>query len=102
MQPTIPLAFTFQLFQQIPDLIRKGSNALRCCPIGKAGVHPQCAKHLHQMGFTGSEESAHPGSRLFGLANIAQKGLQNNLQSMFVLPITDKGFKLISEYIKIM
>ena len=49
------------------------------------------------MGFTRTVEAGDPHSWLLGGTEIVQECLQNLLQPLFVLPITDEGFKFVSE-----
>ena len=98
MNATVALSLCAELFELVGNALRQRRNAARSSAIVERGIYPQRAQHLHHVRLSGTIEAADPHRRLLGLFDVLEVSLENVDQSLFVLPIADKGVQFVPQY----
>ena len=97
MQAAVALGLGAEFFQVVTNVLRERCDATCCRAVVEFAIDPQCAQHFYQVRFTRTVEATHPHGRLLGLLDVLQVGIEDVLQTFFVLAIANEGIQLITQ-----
>ncbi|OPZ50762.1 MAG: hypothetical protein BWY92_00637 [Firmicutes bacterium ADurb.BinA052] len=94
------LALVIQFSQVSLDVVGEFRDASGCRPVGEHRIHPEGAKHFHEVGLSGAIETADPHGGLRGLIRVSQEGVEDVFEPLVILAIAHECLELVAQYVE--